>query len=618
MMQKVDMQIDPVRGNIYDKDMKPLAQTITEYELYGYTQYLYKSSDITEPQRNGTVVTLARLTGQKKEDVKKILESEDNLVLIGGNLEQADVEEAKAIFGDNVIVKTKVSRSYPNGTFASHILGCVNEENSGRIGLEYQYNEILAGVPGRVVRTTDRDGNTLSQGSTRYYPAEDGYSVVTTLDSVVQSYVEDEIAAGQKYYNADSVSCIVMETKTGNILAMATTPGFDPNNAGEPVGEDEKERFSKLSYQEQSEYLSRMWTNGCISSLYEPGSTFKLITASSALDSGTIGQDYSYNCKNYINVDGVMLYCLNYHTHGKQTLTEAVANSCNTAHAQMALDMGIDTYYNYLNLYGMTDITGIDLPGEASPLVKDKKTIHNVDFATMGYGQGISITPIQLVTAVSVIGNDGKLMKPKLVKRIIDSNGDTVEEIPDTVVRQVISEESAHQMCDVMLNAVEDGGGSLASVPGYRVGGKTGTADIPGEHGGYSGAVIASFIGMAPMDNPDITVVVIVNNPKRHGTYGSVVAAPIAGRIIEKTLEHRGVERVYAEGEEEATTTRKDATVPDVVGMNSEAAKSEIWSYGLRPVVMPESTEGRFQVVAQNPAAGTKVEYGSNVYIYSE
>jgi stage V sporulation protein D (sporulation-specific penicillin-binding protein) len=613
-MQKVDTEIDPVRGSIFDSQMTTLAESVTEYELYAYTQYLYKDEEISNAEREKTIARIAEITGKDKEEIKKLLEGEDNLVLLAEGLTREQVEKAEKEFGNNVIVKTRAARYYPNGAFASQILGGVNSDNVGRSGLEYEYNSVLAGVKGRTVRTTDNNGDTLSNSKTKYYKAQNGKSIVTTVDSVIQHFAEDALETGMDKTGAEAITCIVMNPKTGDVLAMASTPEYDPNNSWEPSDKEEKARFEKMSEKDQTEYLSRMWTVRAISDVYEPGSTFKLIAAASALESGSATSKSTYYCGGSIHVGDYDLHCL--HSHGTQNLKVAVGNSCNPALARVALDMGAPTFYNYIDLFGFNDQTGIDLPGEGYSIIKDPETMSDVDLATTGYGQGIAVTPLQLLCAVNSFGNGGVLMKPKVVKKIVDENGETVKEMEDVKVRQVVSEATADKLCDIMEYYVSDAGGTTAYVPGYRVGGKTGTANrVSGNK--YSEATNTSFIAMAPMDDPQVSMIVIVYRPTK-GEYGAYTAGPIVKEIMEKTLQYMGVERVYSKNEEQ-NTKKSMVSVPDVTGSDSKNAETVLKNGKLKCTVMPESSAGQsFVVVDQYPKAGSKVEKGSTVYIYSE
>ena len=613
-MQKVDTEIDPVRGAIYDSRMNTLAESVTEYELYAYTQFIYKAEDISKDDKAKAVLDLSRITGKKADEIKKLLEGEDNLVLLADGLTREQVEKAEQEFEGDVVVKTKASRYYPNGAFAAQVIGGVNDDNVGRSGLEYEYNATLAGVKGRTVRTTDNNGDTLSNSKTRYYKAQDGYSIVTTIDSVIQHFVEDALVTGMKKTGADAITCIVMEPKTGDILAMASTPEYDPNESDQPSDPKELAEFEKMTDAEKTEYLSNMWKITAVSDVYEPGSTFKLIAAAAALESNSADDKSRYECTGSIKVDNYYLHCL--FTHGKESLKEAVGNSCNPALAQVALDMGADTFYNYIDLFGFNDLTGVDLPGEGLSIVKDPEGMIDVDLATTGYGQGIAVTPIQILCAVNSLGNGGVLMKPKIVDKIIDSDGKVVEEKEDVAVRQVISEETAAKMCDIMEYYVSDAGGTTAYIPGYRVGGKTGTANRVANQR-YSEETNTSFVVMAPMDDPVISMICIVYNPKKV-QYGAYTAGPIVKEITEKSLEYLGVEKKLTK-EEKEEAKKENVKVPDVTGMDSKDAIKIIQSYGLQFSIMPEGYKGEsFVVIDQYPKPDTSVKKESVVYIYSE
>ena len=613
-IQKVDSEIDSVRGAIYDTNGNVLAQTITEYELYGYTEYMYKSDNISTSKKNATVEKLAEILGKTEEECKELLNSDENLVLLGSGLTQKQVDKASDYWDDSVVVKTKVRRYYPNGAFASQVLGNVNPENTGRAGLEYEYNSVLAGVNGRSVKTTDSQGNTLANGTSKYYKAKDGNNIVTTIDSVIQRYAEDAIESGMQRTGAESITCIVMNPKTGDVLALAQNPEYDPNNATEPYGDEALAEFNKLSTSEQNDYLSQMWTLNAISTVYEPGSTFKLIASSIGLETGAVTDSSTYYCNGTIDVSGTKLHCLGH--HGTQNIKEAVGNSCNPALARVALDIGADNFYQYIKLYGLMNKTGIDLPGETGSITKDLDSLGPVDLATMGYGQGIAISAIQLLCAVNAMGNDGILMKPKLVKEIQDNDGNTVEKIDDTAVRQVISKETADKMCEIMEYYTSSAGGTKAYVAGYRIGGKTGTANIA-SNGKYSEATDASYIAMAPMDDPVLSILVIVHKPtKTEGGNGS--AGPIVAEVLENALEYLGIERQYTESEEAKQKT-SEVYVPGVTGLDSKDAIKTLEAKGFKVKTEPESMKDEsFVVVDQYPKAGSKAKKNATVYLYSE
>ena len=612
-IQKVDTQLDANRGSIYDSRMNTLAETVTKYELYAYSHELYKSENISETEREVTVKKLAEITGVSAKSIVKKLKSDENLVLVADGLSKESVDKAVKIWKNDVYVRTKVARYYPNGAFAAQLLGGVDTENKGRTGLEYEYNSVLAGVKGRTVETTDNEGNTLANESSKYFSAQDGYSIVTSIDSVIQHYVEDAIADGMERTGASSISCIVMNPKTSEVLALAQAPEYDPNDSLRPSDSAEYEKFKKMSISKQSEYLNKMWTVEQISSIYEPGSTFKLIAAATALETGKASMGSTYYCNGKIHVADTYLHCLGH--HGSQSLKEAVGNSCNAALAKVALNMGAKNFYNYIDLFGFNDQTGIDLPGETYSIVKDYNGMGSVDLATTGYGQGIAVTPLQMLCAINCFGNGGVLMKPRIVSKIVDNNGKTVEEFESSEIRQVISEETADQMREIMEYYVSDAGGDQAYVPGYRVGGKTGTANIAA-NGGYSEATDCSYTAMAPMDDPQISMLVIVHKPTKT-QYGNMSAGPIVKSIMEKTLTYLGVEREYTD--KEAKAEKKSKTkVPRVTGKDSNKAVAALTKVHLKYKFVPENGSKSFIVQDQYPKAGARVKKGTVIYLYRE
>lgn len=613
-MQTIDTEIDATRGSIYDSNGNVLAKSVTKYTLYGYTQFIYKDKDISEAEKSKAIDDLANIADISKESAKARLTSDENLVELASGLSQKEVTKARSLWKDNVVVKTEVSRYYPNGAFAAQVLGSVNSDNSGRTGLEYEYNSALSGVKGRTVKTTDREGNAISTGNSKYYKPQDGNSIVTTIDSVIQNYVEEALENGMRKTGAEKITCIVTNPKTGDVLAVAATPEFDPNNPNEPEDSSQKKYYDSLSDSKQSEYLSNMWTIDAISRIYEPGSTFKLITAAAALETNHASSTTRYSCPGYINVDGTQLKCL--FVHGSEDLKHAVGNSCNPALARAALDMGASTFYNYIDLFGFNEKTGIDLPGETNSIVKDPNGMGNVDLATTGFGQGIAITPMQILCAINSFGNDGVMMKPKLVKKIVDSNGKTVETIDDKEVRQVVSKETADYMREIMEYYVSDAGGTKAYIAGYRIGGKTGTANIATD-GGYSEATDTSFVAMAPMDDPVVSMIVIVHKPTKVA-YGNNTAGPIIKEIMGKSLVYLGVEKKYTNSEK-VSVDKNSVKVPNVVGMDSEKAKKKLAENNLKYKVMPEGTDSKsFVVQDQYPKAGSKAKKNSKIYLYSE
>lgn len=614
--QTSDIPLEAKRGSIYDRNGEELATSAICYTVWARPAQIkdsYKEEKIKEYSNK-----LAVILEMKSSEVEEKLVKKQALIKVAKYLdkETADKIDDLEISGIDIAENTK--RYYPLGNFAAQVLGSVNDDNEGRSGVEQEYNEYLSGVAGRWIKNTDINGNSLSYGEEKYYKAEDGLSVQLTLDEALQHYAEKALEHGMKETKANKITCLVMDPKTGDILAMATNPAFDPNDPTEPITKAERIKYDKLSTKKQSEYLSEMWRNPIISDTYEPGSTFKLVTTSSALEEGVTTPDSKYYCNVGYTIPGtsITLHCWSPVPHKSETLTQAVGNSCNPVQIQLALKMGKKAYYDYLEMFGITKKTGVDLPAETSALIQEEDAIGPVELSTMAYGQGIAMTPIQLVTAVSAIGNNGVLMQPRIVKNLQDEDGNVVKTFETKEVRKVISSKTASEMKKIMEYVVEKGGGGNAKIAGYRIGGKTGTADKPLD-GKYSSDTYSSFIGMAPMDDPQLAVLVVVDSPSGI-QFGSAVAAPIAKEFLENALVYLKVTPKYS-AEEAKAEKAEYAYVPDVTGKSYSDAIGILGKYGLKYQVAPKTTSKKdFNVVDQYPKAGKKVKKGGKVYLYRE
>ena len=615
--QTSDIPVEPKRGTIYDRNGQELATSATCYSLWANPPLIksnYKDETITEFSQK-----LAVILEQDAEDVKKQLTKDQSFIRMERFLdrETADKIRELEIAGLDTVENTK--RFYPMGDFASQALGSVNDDGHGRSGLELMYDDYLSGVSGRWIKNTDIFGNSLAYGNEKFYKAEDGLNVITTLDEVLQHYAEKAVAEGMKKTKAKRIMCIGMDPKTGDILTMVTNPGFDPNEPMEPVSREEKEKFEKMTAEEQTAYLSEMWKSPLINDVYEPGSTFKLLTASAVLEEGVATPESTYNCDvSYTIPDtGVTLRCWSDVPHGVQTLKEALGNSCNPAMIQMGTALGKDKFYANLEMFGVTSHTNIDYPGESNSIVHTPEFTGPVELATMSFGHGVAVTPIQMVTAVSAIANDGVMMQPRLVKELTDSDGKTVKEMETREVRKVISKKTASEMLDIMEYVVAEGGGGNAKIPGYRIGGKTGTANKAAADGGYTDETYSSFIGVAPVDDPQIVFLVVVDSPQV-AQYGSVVAAPIARDFFQNAMGYFGISPQYTEEEKENNKV-ETVYVPDVTGKTGKEAQAAMEGYGLNCVILPKpEKDEEIKVVDQYPKGGKTINRGGTVYLYRE
>ncbi len=614
--QTQDVPIAAKRGTIYDRNGRELASSITCYSVWVRPAQLKEAK--SENEINALAQQLADITDVELDTVRARLTREEALVRVAKYLDKDAADAIRDLAVSSLQISEDTRRYYSLGNFASQVLGSVNDDNAGRTGIELEYDQYLSGVAGRWVRNVDVNSNELLDGSEEYHEAQDGLNVVLTLDEAIQYYAEKAVAEGMKETKAERIMCLIMDPTTGEILANVVSPGFDPNNATEPDDEEALKEFRKLTAEKQNQYLFSLWRNPIVSDTYEPGSTFKLLTASSALEEKVISLHDTFTCNTYVNVAGINLHCWSARDHGTQTVKQAVGNSCNPAHAKIATKMGAATFYKYLNLYGITDKTGVDYPGETGSIMYALENVGPVELATMGYGQSISLTPIQLLTAVNAIGNGGDLLQPRYVKALTDSDGNVVEEYETTVVRKVLSSKTAREMREIMEYVVAEGGGGNAKIAGYRVGGKTGTANkVDAGTGRYGDYYYSSFLGMAPMDDPKVSILVVVDSPKGN-FYGSAVAAPIAKDILEDTLRYLNVEPKYTDEELKAIEGNY-TVVPNVTGVEFSEAIGMIGGKELK-YSRPESAKGddNFIIKDQYPKAGTKVKRGSVVYIYKE
>lgn len=615
--QKRDIPIQAKRGSIYDRNGEELASSATCYTLWFRPSQIrenYPGDKLTEVANRISVVL-----GMESEEVLNLLKSDQVLLKAAKYLEKDTADKLSDLDISGIEITEDTKRFYPMKSFAANLLGSVNDEGEGRSGIEYQYNEYLSGTTGRAVIEADVNGNQLSNGSSKYYEAKDGLNVELTIDEVLQHYLENAVATGMKKTGAERVSGIVMDPKTGEILAMATNPTFDPNDPTKPVGEDALKVYNKLSNSKKSEYLNRMWGNALVSDVYEPGSTFKLLTSSSSLEEGLVTPDTPFYCKGFYEVSGLKIFDADRKPHGAETLTQAVGQSCNPVHMQLALNMGKDTFYKHLELFGITEKTGIDYPGESNPIVTDLEKVGPLELASMGFGQGIAITQMQLITAVSSIGNDGVMMKPHFVRRLTDKDGKTVVEFKPTKVRKVLSSKTCEEMLNIMEQQVDKYGGKTAKMPGYRIGGKTGTSS-KAVNGSYSQSKTdTSFICMAPIDNPKIVVLIVCNSPNQN--YSDITAIPIAKDFLSKALPYLNVNA--ADDLKENSEKQKTAYVPDLTNASYKDAKAILDEYGLKYEVRPALTDDEkkdkdldFTIVDQYPKGGKKIDKKEIIYLY--
>ncbi len=646
------------RGVIYDANMNVLASSSTVETVFIDPNEI--AEQMKQPENSNLLDQIARGLGE-------ILDVEPSFVyeqaadkqyrykVIKRKISEELADEVRAFISENsitgVYLETDLKRYYPNSSLAAQALGFVSSDNNGSEGLEAYYNEELSGTAGKVVTSKGNYGSEMLYTYEKYYDASDGSSLITTIDSTVQAYVEKNLQnAIDKYDIKNGAFCIVMDVNTGEIKAMATLGSYDPNNYLEIYDDTtalllENERAAALALPEasaayeaaietykQDVAAARMaqWRNRCVSDGYEPGSTFKLITLASALDSGAVTLNDSFYCGGQEKFTGreQILNCWKSAGHGAQSTAQALGNSCNIAFGHIGLRMGGDTFYDYLKSFGVMEKTGVDLPGEASGLFYERKYLNDPAnygtsyLITSSFGQSFRITPMQLVRAVAAIVNGGYVLEPYIVSEVVDADGNTVEKNEKTVLRQVISQQTSETMRTLMEQVVTEGTASAARTPGYRVGGKTGTSeklDEYDENGQQVKDKIVSFVGVAPIDDPKYVVLVALDTPAYsensekytvHGMYisGGLMAAPTVRDIFLDILPYLGVEPDY--GSEDIRGV--NFTVPDVIGMD-ETEAGEL----LAEKTITYRVVGTGSVVTdQLPVAGSQVPGNSQIILY--
>ena len=621
IQQTSDKIVSAARGSILDRNGGELAISATANTIW-LRPYEITGNGKTDEEKEANLVyeckTLADILELEYNFVYETATSEKRLVKLAKNVSTAtaDIIRGEKLKGIEIIEDAK--RYYPLGSFASQILGSTTDDNVGLTGIESYYNRYLAGINGRWIMSKDGSSNEIIYGMDKYYSAEDGSSIVLTIDENIQYIVEQKIQETKEKTEAARVMCMLQDPKTGEILAMAQTDEYDPNDPRKPSDPEILAAFANMTEEEQLAYWNKMWRCFCVSDTYEPGSTFKLITTSIALDAGVTYLDDIFYCNGKLHVADWDLKCAVYPgNHGKQTLVQAVGNSCNPAMITLVQRLGFTKYYDGLDAFCLTERTGVDYPGEGYNILQKRSDAGPVGLATMAYGQGIAVTPIGLVTAISSLANDGKLMQPHFVKEIRSADGETVMQIAPVVKSISVSEQTAQDMLGIMEEVIDEGGGTNAKIAGYRIGGKTGTANKP-VPGGYSETdVYASFIGIAPIDDPKFTILVIIDTPKGVIS-GGKTAAPAAREIMQEVLRYMNINPNYTEQEiKKLNKTRVE--VPAITGYSLEDAIGILAGKELEYQLSPAGEfYGNLVIVDQYPKAGSEVSKGTVVTLYHE
>ncbi|MFR2570742.1 MAG: penicillin-binding transpeptidase domain-containing protein [Clostridia bacterium] len=611
--QTLDRKVNPKRGTLYDATGNNiLAQSSTVETI------TVNPVNISTENKEKVAKALSDIFELDYDKVLKKVKRRSSIETIVKKVDKTKSDELRKWMEQNQIntginIDEDTKRYYPYGSLASQVIGFCGSDNQGLDGVEAKYEEILKGKQGAIKKHTDAKGGEIGEEGENYVSATDGNDLVLTIDLTVQSIVEKYLKeACIDNQCTDGGSIVVMNPQNGDILAMATYPNYNLNEPYQPYTEELKNTWETLEQQEKTKLLQAVWRNKAIADTYEPGSVFKLITSSAALEEGITDTDKAgeFCCTGGIEVAGVRIKCWRYYRpHGSESLRQALMNSCNPVFIGLGQKMGVTKYYEYLEKFKLLQKTGIDLPGEAGSIFLAKEKAGPVELATISFGQRFEITPIQLATAVSSIANGGNSIQPRIVKKIINSETKEITEVPVKNSGKVISKETSEKVLSMMESVVSEGTGKNAKVIGYRIGGKTGTS----EDGVNTNKYVTSFCGVAPIDNPQVVVLVTLYNPTGEGGHqGGGVAAPVGGQIFSEILPYLEVSQVKDETIEEA----EEITVPDIIGKTGEEAEKIMKENELELVINSDTDVNlkEFIITEQIPQSGIKINKGNKVY----
>lgn len=610
------IEISAMRGSILDRNMTELAVSANVYMVV-MSPVNFKKDD---EKREKTAKALAQMLSLDEQELLKKTKQNVRFTYVKRRIEKPEADMARAYIKENKLqsilqVRDDVKRYYPYASFASHVIGFTGTDNQGLAGVEEYYESYLAGTPGKIVTATDAVGMETSFDYEQYIEPVQGANVVLTIDQVIQhiteKYLEDAVI---EHKVANRGAAIVMDVKTGELLAMAVKPDFDLNTPFIITDETVQKKIEALPQEERSAArsaaLSEMWRNKAITEQYEPGSTFKVFTSSMAIEEKLVSDTEHFYCPGYRIVAGRRINCARRSGHGSETFLEGLKNSCNPVFMDLAGRIGSSLFYKYVTAFGFREKTGINLSGEAAGIFHKEADFNQVELATAGFGQTFKITPLQLVAGVAGIVNGGEYMKPRIVSRIVDQKGNTIKEYPAEKVRQMVSRQTSDKMRQMLEWIIANGSGN-AYVKGFRVGGKTGTSekrDKVDAHGNKS-LRIGSFVGFAPANDPRIAVLVMLDEPMGKQVYGNLIASPAVASIINDTLTYLGVEPQYTEKELAAL----DKQVPNTVGRTSAEAEKLLRKMKLGVKIIG----GEGLVEYQLPQAGKSIPATGTVLLYT-
>ena len=607
--QTLRTTVEASRGTIYDRNGTILAMSASAENIF------ISPKEIIENDQDQNLIAggLAEILDLDPADIlKKMEKTNSQYEELKKKADDELADKVREFINENdlkgVFIRPTSKRTYPKGTLASQVIGFTNDLG-GAMGLEATYNDELTGENGMVVTARDRDGRSVLYQYDQYFDAENGCDLHTTLDTTIQYYLEKGVQELEaRFGTGKGAEGIVMDVNTGAVLAMASLPTYDLNSPGTVYNDFLTSGMTEEQVLENMrDLLNKQWRSKAINDTYEPGSTFKTLTLAMALEENVVDLNTGFYCSGSVKIEGETINCSKRAPgHGQQNLTQAFANSCNPAFINIGLRLGNTTFYNYMKAFGLTGKTGVDTTGEASGFVNKEIEYSTLALACYAFGQNFNVTPLSLINAQAACVNGGYLRTPYIVSEVLDQSGNVKYRHDTTPLRQVISEDTSKTVREIMEYEVEHGTGKNGKVAGYRIGGKTGTADQ------IDGSVTVSFTCCAPADDPQIVILVLLDTPSNStGIYisGGQMAAPVVGKMMADILPYLGVEPSYSETEK----THMDKTVPNVTGLSVEQAKAALAEVGLQARIYGDGST----ITAQLPGSGAVVANGSTILLYA-
>lgn len=615
--QLKDTEITAMRGTIYDSNGNVLAQSASVWNVF------IDPLNIKDKQRDLIVDEFANLFGYDADEKKEFYDKtnhQNHYELVEKKVENNIKEKLSKFVSKNELggcigTEQTTKRYYPYGTLASSVIGFTGADDQGLSGIESYYDEQLTGTNGRIITAKDAKSNNIANDYETSIAATDGDSIVLTINQTIQYYLEKGLRETMNEYQAKGAYGVVMSCNTGAVLAMSSLPDYDCNEPYKLTYSKDKKAIKKLSdktakQEAESAAVQNQWRNFTVSDTYVPGSVFKTFVASAALEENVVNLNTTYNCTGSIQVDKYKMKCHYHPGHGTQTLTQGLENSCNPFFITIGQKLGVHNYFKYFDAFGFTQKTNIDLPGEASPQYYKEDQYGIVELSSASFGQTNSLTPIQVCTGLCAIANGGKLLQPYLVSSIVDANGKTVKKTQTKEIRQVISADTSEKVRKMMKSVVDNGTGKNGYVAGYSVGGKTGTSTKLGESkNGEGDKYIVSFGAIAPSDDPEIAMLIIVDEPNQD-LGGGALCAPIAAQVTQEAMNVLGIEPKYNDSEMKDLSKQ----TPNVVGKSLDEAKKTLEENNLNFVVVGDDST----VTRQCPSGADTIPNGGTVYLYTD